>query len=76
MNPGQMNLPFKDDASSRSANLLCKLILVELALFLTVGVLSIFWKDWKTVSLLTFATRGFNNEVQHLEKQEGGWYSK
>ncbi len=20
--------------------------------------------------------RGFNNEVQHLEKQEGGWYSK
>ncbi len=56
MNPGQMNLPFKDDASSRSANLLCKLILVELALFLTVGVLSIFWKDWKTVSLLTFAT--------------------
>lgn len=20
--------------------------------------------------------RGFNNEVQHLEKQEGDWYSK
>ncbi len=23
-----------------------------------------------------FNNRGFNNEVQHLEKQEGGWYSK